>query len=112
MILGVVLRCEAADEKASDKAMGSYTGVIESFDLKPGVLKVKSETSSMTFQIVKLTKIVGIDKREATLSDLKARQKVRVDYREEKGITVANQINLTEQESIPRPAEEEKPIKY
>src|SRR5436309_1605478 len=81
--LSLVTRVQAAEENEPAKKSGIYNGIVESVDEKARTLSVKNESSAMTFLVAKDAKVVTKEKVHAALSDLKAGDKVRVDYRDD-----------------------------
>src|SRR2546422_14571 len=81
---------------AEEKPRGFFAGKIVSVDVPSRMLQVKSEKSEMTFAVAPDAKIIGADKRELSLGDLKAGDEVTVDYTEDDGLYVAHTITLKE----------------
>jgi hypothetical protein len=93
----------AADEAPAGKRSGAFMGTVESVDVKARTLKVKSDSSSMTFAVSKDAKIATGDKAEASLGDLKAGDDVKVQYETEKGVHVALHISPKPDEEVANP---------
>jgi Cu/Ag efflux protein CusF len=83
----------AADEdaaKAEKPKKHQFTGVIES--ASGDTVVVKKDKESKSFKVGEKTKCRTADKEEATLADLKAGEKVTVNYTEEDGALIAHKI--------------------
>jgi len=79
---------------AEEKPRGFFAGKVASLDLPTRMLQVKSEKSEMTFVVAPDAKIIGADKKELTLGDLKAGDEVTVDYTEDEGVYMAHTITM------------------
>lgn len=73
-----------------------FTGVVESIDAKAGSAIVKKDAESKTFKIGDKTKYATLDKKEATVADIKVGDKVTVWYTEEGGVLTAAKIGPTD----------------
>jgi Cu/Ag efflux protein CusF len=82
-----------AKPKATPKPP-SASGEITAVDAKAGTLSIKNKDGVLNFTIAKDCKISTADKPDATVSDLKVGDKVRVVYSEEAGAKVAQKIGL------------------
>jgi len=83
-----------AAEKAekAKPASHDFTGVIESVDATANTVIVKKKDESKTFSVTEKTKYATADKPEAALADLKQGDKVKVQFIEDGGKTVAKKI--------------------
>jgi Cu/Ag efflux protein CusF len=73
-----------------------YTGLVESIDAKAGTVIVKKDAESKTFTIGDKTKYSTLDKKDATLADIKVGDKVTVAYTEDNGVLTAVKIGPTD----------------
>lgn len=71
-----------------------YTGMVESIDTKAGTAIVKKNTDSKTFKIGDKTKYSTVDKKDATVADIKVGDKVTVWYTDEGGVLTAAKIGV------------------
>jgi Cu/Ag efflux protein CusF len=69
-----------------------FTGTVESIDAKTDTAVIKKGTESKTFKIGDKTKYATADKKEATITDIKVGDKVKVAYTEEGGVATAHKI--------------------
>jgi hypothetical protein len=91
LAVGAMLMNAALAEEGS---RGFYAGKIDSLDVPSRTLRVKSEKSDMTFVVAPDARIIGADREELSLADLKAGDEVTVDYTQENGLYVANTITV------------------
>jgi len=113
-VISLAFACSlrADDGRPKTGETGSFEGAIKSIELETRALTVKSAKSEMSFPVAADAKIVGKDKKEASLGDLKVGETVRVDYAEENGLLVAHQITLKQKELLPPPSEGDKGINF
>jgi hypothetical protein len=102
LVLAFVGPATAGEGKEEGQKGGAFMGTIESVDAKARTLKVKNESSSMTFEVAKEAKIATSDKKSASLSDLKVGDEVKVEYHVAKGLNVAHQIAPKQKEEAAR----------
>src|SRR5205823_12955965 len=76
-------------EKTSEK---TYTGIVSAVDSKERVVRIKGTFFSKTFNVGGQCEFALVGKREAKLDDLRAGQKVKVTYKDARGVLVANRF--------------------
>lgn len=86
-----------ADEQAAMKQKEkSYSGIIDRVDAKEKTVKLKGMLFTRTFNIADNCEFSLGDKKDATLDDLRAGQKVDVQYKDASGVLVANRFTQEE----------------
>lgn len=73
-----------------------FTGLIESIDSKAGTAIVKKDAESKTFKINDKTRYSTLDKKDATVADIKMGDKVTVAFTEDAGVLTAVRIGPTD----------------
>jgi Cu/Ag efflux protein CusF len=73
-----------------------FTGLVESIDSTAGTAIVKKDTESKTFKIGEKTKYSTLDKKDATVADIKVGDKVTVAFTEDAGVLTAVKIGPTD----------------
>jgi Cu/Ag efflux protein CusF len=93
----------AEGEKPARPKQQQFTGFIESVNTGAGTITVKHSTRKDTVQTFKLAadcKFATADKKDATIADFKAGDKILVRYEQDGDTAVAKRIN-----TAPPPAE-------
>src|SRR5690349_14814366 len=86
-----------ADEQAAMKQKEkSYSGIIDRVDAKEKTVKLKGMLFTRTFNIADNCEFSLGDKKDATLDNLRAGQKVDVQYKDASGVLVANRFTQEE----------------
>lgn len=101
----------ATEGTGGDRTTGFFVGKIDDIDLKTRMLKIKNESSEMTFRVAEDAQIFGRDNKEISLSDLKTGDEVTVDYAQEDSVMVAHRITLTEK-PLPPPPNGDRPLRF
>src|ERR1051326_2549497 len=91
--LSLLTRADDAAAAAADhQKLKTYSGIIESQDAKDRTVTVKGLLFRKTFHAGESCRVLDPQGKAAELSDLRAGQKVKVDYRDAHGVFVAESI--------------------
>jgi hypothetical protein len=93
----VLLAALPSSVRASQQALGklhekTWEGTLTAVDTQDNTVKGKHLGATQTFHLGNNCVIAAIDKKEATLSDLRTGEKVRIHYQNAEGVFVADRI--------------------